>query len=124
MFLIFHFLSPDTKPTLATLHCFKYTDTRGDTQRIRIIDKIATRWRQLGACLEISTDSLDIIEVNNNRQVDTCTEKMLILWLKCQVQEDSQAPITWRTFLEALRDANLVQLADNLTHLLSITHDD
>ena len=110
-------------PTIATLYCFKYTDTRGGTQRIRIIDKIAPRWRRLGACLKFSTDSLDIIDADNHGKVEACTERMLSLWLEGHVLEDSRAPITWRTFLEALRDANLVQLADNLTHLLPTIHD-
>ena len=111
-------------PIIATLYCFKYTDTRGGTQRIRIIEKIAPRWRQLGACLKFSTSSLEIIDADKRGQVEACTERMLSLWLEGHVQEDSRAPITWRTFLEAMRDANLVQLADNLTHLLPITHDD
>ena len=110
-------------PTIATLYCFKYTDTRGGTQRIRIIERIAPRWRQLGACLKFSASSLDIIDADKRGQVEACTERMLSLWLEGHAQEDSQEPITWRTFLEALRDANLVQLADNLTHLLPITHD-
>ena len=124
MFLTLHFLPSDIVPTIATLYCFKYTDTRGGTQRIRVIEKIATRWRQLGACLKFSTDSLDIINADNRGRVEACTERMLSLWLEGHVQEDSRAPITWRTFLEALRDTNLVQLADNLTHLLSTIHDD
>ena len=124
MFLTPHFLPPDTVPTIATLYCFKYTDTRGGTQRIRIIEKIATRWRQLGASLKFSTSSLDIIDADNRGKVEACTERLLSLWLEGHVQEDSRAPITWRTFLEALRDANLVQLADKLTHLLPTIQDD
>ena len=124
MFLTFHVLPSDTVPTIATLYCFKYTDTKGDTQIIRIIDKIAIKWRRLGACLKFSTDSLDIIDTDNCGKVEACTERMLSLWIEGHVQEDSQAPITWRTLLEALRDANLVQLADNLTHLLPTIHND
>ena len=124
MFLTLHFLPPDTVPTIATLYCFKYIGTRGGTQRIRIIEKIATRWRQLGASLKFSTSSLEIIDADNRGKIEACTERMLSLWLEGHVQEDSQAPITWRTFLEALRDANLVQLADNITHLLPTIHND
>ena len=69
-------------------------------------------------------DSLDIIDADSHGKVDVCTERMLNLWLEGHVQEDSRAPITWRIFLEALRDANLVQLADNLTHLLPTVHND
>ena len=69
-------------------------------------------------------DSLDIIDADNHGKVEACTERMLSLWLEGHIQEDSQAPITWRTFLEALRDANLVQLADKLTHLLPTIHND
>ena len=110
MFLTFHFLPPDTVPTIATLYCFKYTDTKGDTQRIRIIDKIAIKWRRLGASLKFSTDSLDIIDTDNCGKVEACTERMLSLWLEGHVQEDSRAPITWRMFLEALRDAMCLKI--------------
>ena len=44
---------------------------------------------------------------------------MLNLWLEGHVQDVSQAPVTWKTFLEALKDAQLGQLADNLTDLLT-----
>ena len=47
---------------------------------------------------------------------------MLTLWLEGHVQDVSQAPVTWKTFLEALKDARFGQLANNLTELLT-SHD-
>ena len=49
--------------------------------------------------------------------------RLLTLWLEGHVQDVSQAPITWETLLEALRDARLGQLADDLTDLLTSRDD-
>lgn len=105
----------DTKPKMATLNCFKYKDTEGKIQRIYIMDKIAAKWRRIGHSLEFETNCLDSIQSTCNHDVEQCCEKMLTQWLDGYVK---QPPITWRTFLEALKDAHMNQLADELTDLL------
>ena len=98
------------------------TDTQGEIRRIFIIEDIAAKLKRLGASLKFTTTKLDNIEADH-REVEACANRLLTLWLQGHVQDVSQAPITWRTFLEALRDCRLGQLADTLTDLLT-SHDD
>ena len=113
----------DTKPDMSTLLCFKYKDEQGKTQRIYIIDEMAAKWKRVGISLKFSTSSLNNIESTCHHDVEACVNRLLTMWLEGHVQDVSQAPITWETLLEALRDTRLGQLADNLTYLLT-SHDD
>ena len=117
------FVPPDSKPDIGTLTCFKYKDEKGRTQRIYIIDEIAAKWRRFGVCLKFSTNILDNIESTCRGDVEACVNRLLTLWLEGHVQNVSQAPITWETLLEALRDGRLGQLADNLTDLITSHYD-
>ena len=87
-----------------------------------ISEHIAAKWRQVGLGLHFTSDTLDNIESTCHNDVEKCCSRMLTLWLKGHVQDVSQAPVTWKTFLEALKDARFGQLANNLTDLLT-SHD-
>ena len=119
-FLFLHTPS-DRKPDIATLQCFQCTDAQGETQSVFIIDELAAKWDRVGASLKFPTTKLDNIAADHHGVV-ACAKRMLIFWLLGHVKDISQEPITWRTFIEALRDSHLGQLADNLTDLL--THQD
>ena len=116
------FVSTDTKPDIATLNCLKYTDMQGELQRVFISEHIAAKWKQVGLSLHLTFNTLDNIESTYHGDVEKCCNRMLTLWLKGHVQDVSQAPVTWKTFLEALKDARFGQLANNLTDLLT-SHD-
>ena len=116
------FVSTDTKPDIATLNCLKYTDTQRELQRVFITEEIAAKWRRVGLSLHFTSGTLDNIESTCHGDVEKCCNRMLTLWLEGHVQDVSQAPVTWKTFLEALKDARFGQLANNLTDLLT-SHD-
>ena len=117
------FQHADTKPEITTLNCFKYKNNQGRTQRVFIIDEIGTSWNRVGLSLNFTASSLDSIESTCRGDVVKCCNRLLTLWLEGHVQDVSQAPITWETLLEALRDSRLGQLADNLTDLLTSRDD-
>ena len=117
------FLNVDTKPEITTLNCFKYKDEQGRTQRIYIMDEIAAKWKRFGLCLKFSPSSLNNIESTCRGDVEACVNRLLTMWLEGHVQDVSHAPITWETLLEALRDARLGKVADNLTDLLTSRED-
>ena len=117
------FVPLDSKPDICTLTCFKYKDEQERTQRIYIMDEITAKWKRFGICLKFSPSILDNIESTCRGDVEACVNRLLTMWLEGHVQDVSQAPITWETLLEALRDARLGKLADDLTDLLT-SHDD
>ena len=116
------FVSTDTKPAIGNLTYLKYTDMQGETQRVFISEELAAKWRQIGLSLHFTPDTLDNIESMCCSDVEKCCNRILTLWLEGHVQDVSQAPVTWKTFLEALKDARFGQLANNLTDLLT-SHD-
>ena len=84
------------------------------------MDIIAAYWRRFGLWLKFSSISLDNIEsACRGDHLEACGHRLLTLWVEGHVQDVSQAPITWETLLEALRDFQLGQLADKLTDLLT-----
>ena len=87
-----------------------------------ITEEIAAKWRRVGLSLHFTSGTLDNIESTCHGDVEKCCNRMLTLWLEGHVQDVSQAPVTWKTFLEALKDARFGQLANNLTDLLT-SHD-
>ena len=97
----------------------KYTDMQGETQRVFISTEIAARWMDVGISLHFTSATLNNIESTCRGDAERCCKKMLTLWLEGHVQDVSQAPVTWKTFLEALKDARFGQLAKNLTDLLT-----
>ena len=107
---------PDTKPDLATLNCFKYKDSQGVLRRIFVTDEIAAKWRRFGLALEFTTSDLNNIESKYGTDVEKCINELLTLWLG---HSSCQQPITWKTLLEALKDARIEQLADKLTEIIT-----
>ena len=66
-----------------------------------------TQWYNLGLGLEITSDSLDAIELANMGKPDRCFRAMVTQWLR----QDSPRP-TWSALAEALRSPSV-----GLSHL-------
>ena len=57
-------------------------------------------WRKIGLELNITSETLDIIEANNPKQMQECCWEMLKIWL----QEDTEA--SWEKLLHAVEAGN------------------
>ena len=82
-------------------------DSSGDMQRIRILDKIAPRWSEVGCNLKIRDEHLSSIRESGNNPTK-CTSAMVDRWL------DSGQDPTWEKLIEALEDSELITLAKDL----------
>ena len=103
------------KPTLPDLLCFKYNDISGTQHKIHIIDTVASRWRRLSLALNISDYHLDNIECNHSNVEERC-QTMFKDWLQGTVGD---GPVTWETLVEAIDDAKMGELAQQLKRVLS-----
>lgn len=103
------------KPTLQKLICYKYDDESGVKQRIHIIKELAARWKAVGLVLDFDTCDLNNIERDKNNVEDCCIE-LMGRWLQGTVQTKQ---VTWETLLEAMEDAQFVELAQKLKGILS-----
>ena len=59
-------------------------------------NKVSTRWMQVGLCLGLSKDRLDVISVNHHRDVERCELEMISAWLK----QDKEA--SWTKLAQAI----------------------
>lgn len=103
------------KPTLKKLSCYKYDDESGVKQRIYIIKELAARWKDVGLALDFDDSDLNNIERDKGNVEDCCMELMR-RWLQGIVRTTS---VTWETLLEAMEDAQFVELARKLKGILS-----
>ena len=63
------------------------------------VEKYATKWRNIGLELSITTEALDIIKVDNPTEVQNCCRAMLKMWL----QKDTEA--SWEKLIYAITAA-------------------
>ena len=76
-----------------------------------MIKRTAANWSELAYALKFDNHDVETIGRNNRNVKDGCTV-MLGNWLDGQGE---RGPRTWRTLLEALRDIDLTELADELS---------
>ena len=71
-------------------------------------------WRDLGIELigQEGVAKLDEIKANNNGNVTKCCSAMFSLWLQMQPKAN------WNQLIEALREVELITLADEIKNLL------
>ena len=83
-----------------------------------IIDDIGQEWKTVGYILKFNKAELDNIESCHNGS-ERCSE-MLSKWLTGFVMCKNDKPITWKTLIEAFKDARLGELARELREILSL----
>ena len=64
--------------------------------RLLISNKVTKRWIQVGLCLGLSTDVLDVIGMNHPFDVERCELEMIRTWLN----NDEEA--SWNKFAQAV----------------------
>ena len=101
----------DKKPTVRELVCLKTFSPNSKT--VRCVKKSESRWDDLALFLGLEAE-VDSIQSNFPRDVHRACKKMLQLWLEGQ----GRTPVTWRTLLDALEDADMTALADDLREAL------
>ena len=77
---------------------------------IRIIDRVAPKWKVVALSLHFEDNCIEIIEIDCHHQSVTACRTMFTRWLEGCGRE----PKTWRTLIIALKEANLCTLAEEL----------
>ena len=101
----------DERPTLRELMCLK-TDSP-NSKTVRCVKKSESRWDDLAIFLGLE-EEIGSIQSNFPGDVRWACRKTLQLWLEGQ----GRRPVTWRTLLDALEDADITPLADDLREAL------
>ena len=81
------------------------------------MDRIKSHWRRLAVALKFLQHEIDAMESKDDPVYYLLTE-----WLRGANQENEPGPVTWRTFITALHDANIQEEANILeSHFIQAT---
>ena len=100
---------PDSQPLLRHLHILR--SSSGQTVKVR--DSTAARWSNLAVQLDIPPHKIQTIE-RDCKDSEHAVDKVIFNWLIGSARQ----PVTWRTLLEALEDAEFTTLATDLKTVL------
>ncbi len=84
-------------------------------RKIDLVVEIGTDYRKLGYELLLDNEKkVENIKASEQHQVENIVDEILKEWLK----GSGKTPVTWNTLVEALREAGLVLLADDVSKML------
>ena len=89
---------------MKTLQSLKYSDHKGNTKQLCLLQRIQPKWEKVGIALGMDVYSLQCISKGCSSDFDSCSVKMMMDWLQ---QADSP---TWKSIHEAMK-----QVGDNRT---------
>jgi hypothetical protein len=97
------------------LKLIKWTEG-GETKRFYLMEKIETKWRDIGQVAGLSLAQLESIEIEHREKPTECCRAVLGKWLENPPKE---YPITWDGLIELLEDCKLTQAVKELRSVLS-----
>ena len=101
------------KPALHELDLLKGSNSK---KTIRIIDRIAYKWRRVAIRLHFEAHQIEGIEQDCHYQTSDASRKMIMKWL--DGGGSLRKPITWATLIEALEEADLSEVAKDIVSIL------
>ena len=90
-----------------------YTDGEGGNVPFRLMDRIKPHWRKLAIALQFPQHIIKVMESEADQVFYLFSE-----WLRGANQEHDTRPLTWRTLITALREANIQEEANILEKYL------
>ena len=104
-------LSLDAKPILRQFHVFTCASGSFD-----IVQKVTSECEKLGILLWLPEALVSITMSSKSRgNLEDKCRNIIYLWLKGQ----GKVPVTWRTFIDVLKEMKYLELADDLLKELS-----
>ena len=89
------------------LQYMSYTDEEGRNVHFRLMDRIQPRWARLATALKFPPYTIEGME----SKADPVFH-FLRAWLRGANQDNDTRPLTWRTLITALRQANIQEEAN------------
>ena len=101
------------------LSLIKWTDIKGFKGKLRILDKVCSKWRDVGSLLGFKQAEMEEIERNYPRDCKECCRKILASWVE-QGRGQDQYPFTWDGIHELLEDLECSSAARRLKEAQAI----
>ena len=91
-------------------------DKRGETQKFYLMERISSKWRDIGELIGLSFERLNCLAREHHNIYIDCCRAVLGHWLE---NPPAEYPITWRGLIELLQDSELGQMVTELKNALS-----
>lgn len=101
--------STEDRPKLYDLQLLK-----GQEKRVRIIEKVAPKWKKLGDILKFEDHVLETIDQGSHYKPEAACRQMLQSWLDGKALK----PVTWKTLIEALEDVPCDELVQDIRAII------
>ena len=102
-------------PTIGELILLKWENERGQEQRLRILEEVCIKWKDIGCVIGLSPSRLDAIEVYRFHNAKECCRDVFGVWLE---QEEGRYLVTWDGVRELLKDMELSATAQKIDEFL------
>ena len=93
-----------------------YKDEEGKIVPFRLMKQIKSKWRNVAAALEFPPQAIKEIKSEDDPLFHLLSE-----WLEGANQEHDTRPLTWRTLITALKEADIQGVANILEKYLIVT---
>ena len=97
--------------SMKNLTLMKWTDPQGKQHKLRIVQSICPKWRDIGNMLDISDSVLESTLSHYRGNFEECCYAVLRRWMD---NGSPDYPLTWEGLLELLDDADCAQVAEEL----------
>ena len=105
-------------PTLSSVPQWHHLDLiEGNGKTARVMKKGAAHWEKIATRLYFTADDICRIKKDHHQQSEGACQTVLMEWL--QGKNHLRKPITWNTVINALKEADLSELAADLEIIFS-----
>lgn len=99
-------------PTLKQLTILKWKDKHGQTQILRILEDVCSKWKKIGDLIDLTSGRLDIIGDDCRDKPEDCCREVFNDWLK--QGEQGPNPMTWDNVCTLLEDLKFSRIAEEI----------
>ena len=83
-------------------------------RKVRVVESIGSEWEEVAKALDMGQEDIDMIKTRHSDHDEEACREMLATWL----ESNYNGEVSWTALTQALIDAGLPQLADNLKGIL------
>ena len=99
---------------MLNIEALKVLEGRGGG-KVRVLDGIGSKWEEVAKALDMGQEDIDMIKTRHSDDDEEACREMLATWL-----EGNNGEVSWTALTQALIDAGLPELADNVKDVLDL----
>ena len=100
--------------SMLNIQALEVLEGRGG-RKVRVVENIGSEWEEVAKALDMGQEDVDMIKSRHSNNDEKACCEMLATWL-----EGNNGEVSWTAFTQALIDAGLPELAENLKDVLGL----